>query len=70
MVDDNCIANPTNLPVFDRLIADGYPSAKIRQQYRTLPDLSDILSDVFYRGEVLCMVDPSRRPNINTVRRT
>ncbi len=53
----------TDLSFFDHCIANGYPSAELNHQYRTIPIMSTIISDIFYKGNVICMVDPKKRPN-------
>ena len=63
-IKHNCMANSTNFAFMNRLIANGYPQAQLSQQYRTIPVLSEIISSTWYKGEVTCMVDITKRPNV------
>ena len=60
---ENCMAQSTNFPMVDCLIQIGHPWADMLQQYRTLNPLSDILSDLHFKGLVQCMVNPRQLPN-------
>lgn len=68
-VRDNCMAKSTNLSEFDRWIAIGHPYASMWEQYRTIPVLSEIISRIWYEGQVVCKADPMKRPNAKIARK-
>ena len=42
----------------------GYPTTTLNKQYRLIPDLAKIASDIFYGGQVISKVDKSTRPDV------
>lgn len=48
--------------MFERLLGLGYPAYDLTVQYRIIPELSDIISRIFYGGKVTSAVDIETRP--------
>ena len=61
-VKHNNFANYANFGVFERLLGLGYPAYELTIQHRIIPVLSDIVSKVFYRGQMRSAVDIQTRP--------
>ena len=45
-------ANVTSYSLFDRLLTNKFPKVELKKQYRMHPDISGLLSHVFYSGEL------------------
>ena len=64
----NDFATFTNGSLFRRLLALGYRHSFLNEQYRTIPLLGNIISDVWYEGKIITKA-PQTRPNSNIVAR-
>jgi hypothetical protein len=63
-VTENCFAKLSNPSIVYRYTQLGYPTTTLNEQYRLIPELAKIASDIFYGGQVVTLVDISKRPDI------
>ena len=62
-VKRNPFAEQTNVSLYHRWVSSGYAMSELREQHRTIPVISNLISDIWYRNTVVSKVDPTLRPN-------
>ena len=61
--ETNPFASQTNEAIFPRLVYLYYPTHSLIVQHRTIPEITEVISNVWYRGLVTSNVNTAERPN-------
>ncbi len=59
----NPFALQTSKSMYKRWVVLGYPKYDLTQQHRTIPPISNIISEIWYKGSVVSTVDEADRAN-------
>lgn len=59
----NPFAEQSNRTLYHCLLTLGYPACKLIEQHRSIPEITEIISQIWYRGALISTVDTAKRPN-------
>ena len=59
----NPFAEQSSRTLYHRLLTLGYPACELIEQHRSIPEITEIISQIWYRGTLISTVDTAKRPN-------